>query len=534
MRIFIESIDRGIWNTIVNGPYIPVHVIDGVSIVKPFDELSDLENKRVQYDCIAKNIITSALNMDEFFRISQCSSAKEMWDVLEVTHEGTTDVKRARKHTLIQEYEMFRMQPGESIVDVQKRFTHITNHLIGLGKQFDKEELNIKILKCLDRSWQPKVTAISETKDLTVLTTAALFGKLREHELEMTRLKELESTEKRSRSLALKSKVAETETSENSSEENSETENLNLLVRRFNRFIKLKNRSKNQQNKRYSKKSDSSFIKLTCFGCGKTGHMKADCPNLSNMDKPTERKNYKAGKTRKAYIAWEDNASTSSSSSKENEEANLCLMAGEDSEVSSVNSDDSFESTNSSSLLNAFHETLEEANRLACSNKRLKGLNNWLEARVKELENEVLNLKTDFENYKTSSNLNSSKPVNCENCEVLQEKVKYLITTSSKLTMGTANLNAILGTQNCVFERAGIGYQPNFPRKQKKYSSFFKSSTRQFSQPITCFYCMKRGHSVRDCKFRKFYVPEGSVRWMPKTFTNKGGPKINWVPIAPF
>ena len=100
------------------------------------------------------------------------------------------------------------------------------------------------------------------------------------HELEMTRLKELESTEKRSRSLALKSKVAETESSENSSEENSENENLNLLVRRFNRFIKLKNRSKNQQNKRYSKKSDSSFIKLTCFGCGKTGHMKADCPNL--------------------------------------------------------------------------------------------------------------------------------------------------------------------------------------------------------------------------------------------------------------
>jgi len=27
--------------------------------------------------------------------------------VLEVTHEGTNDVKRARKHALIQEYELF-------------------------------------------------------------------------------------------------------------------------------------------------------------------------------------------------------------------------------------------------------------------------------------------------------------------------------------------------------------------------------------------------------------------------------------------
>jgi len=183
MRIFIESIDRGIWNVIVNGPYVPMHVVDGVSTVKSFDKLSDIKNKRVQYDCIAKNIITSVLNLDEFFRVSQRSSAKEMWDVLEVTHEGTNDVKRARKHALIQEYKLFRMQLGESIADVQKRFTHIVNHLIGIGKQFDKEELNIKILKCLDRSWQPKVTAISETRDLTTLTTVALFGKLREREL---------------------------------------------------------------------------------------------------------------------------------------------------------------------------------------------------------------------------------------------------------------------------------------------------------------------------------------------------------------
>jgi len=103
------------------------------------------------------------LNSDEFFRVSQCASAKETWDILEVTHEGTTDVKRARKHSLIQEYEMLRMLKGETISDVQKRFTHIVNHLISLGKIFGRDELNIKIIECLDRYWQPKVTAISES-----------------------------------------------------------------------------------------------------------------------------------------------------------------------------------------------------------------------------------------------------------------------------------------------------------------------------------------------------------------------------------
>ena len=51
------------------------------------------------------------------------------------------------------------------------------------------------------------MTAISETRNLTTLTTVALFDKLREHELEMTRLKEMESFEKKSRSLALKKKL---------------------------------------------------------------------------------------------------------------------------------------------------------------------------------------------------------------------------------------------------------------------------------------------------------------------------------------
>jgi len=67
-----------------------------------------------------------------------------------------------------------------------------SNCLIGLSKEFDKEELNIKVLKCLDRAWQPKVTTISETRHLSTLTTAALFGKLREHEIDMPRLNELE------------------------------------------------------------------------------------------------------------------------------------------------------------------------------------------------------------------------------------------------------------------------------------------------------------------------------------------------------
>jgi len=33
--------------------------------------------------------------------------AKEIWNMLEVTHEGTTDVRRERKYTLVFEYKAF-------------------------------------------------------------------------------------------------------------------------------------------------------------------------------------------------------------------------------------------------------------------------------------------------------------------------------------------------------------------------------------------------------------------------------------------
>jgi len=51
-KIFIESIDRSILNAMVNGPYVPMHDVNGMSVVKSFDEMSEADNKRVQYDCV--------------------------------------------------------------------------------------------------------------------------------------------------------------------------------------------------------------------------------------------------------------------------------------------------------------------------------------------------------------------------------------------------------------------------------------------------------------------------------------------------
>jgi len=82
------------------------------------------------------------------------------------------------------------------------------------------------------------------------------------------------------------------------------------------------------------------------------------------------KKGKKDRKQKKAYIAWEDSASTTFDSSSDEEIANICLMEKSTNDPSTskefeVNSD--FEE-----LLEAFNEMHEEAQRLVVLNKKLK------------------------------------------------------------------------------------------------------------------------------------------------------------------
>jgi len=91
MKIFIESIDQGIWDAIENGPFIPRIEKAGSFTRKSWSQWINEESEKAKFECISKNIITSVVNSNEVFRISHCESGKEIWDTLEVIHEGTNE-----------------------------------------------------------------------------------------------------------------------------------------------------------------------------------------------------------------------------------------------------------------------------------------------------------------------------------------------------------------------------------------------------------------------------------------------------------
>ncbi|GAV77203.1 UBN2 domain-containing protein, partial [Cephalotus follicularis] len=143
MTIFIQSLDYNLWDLIVDGPNLPTITLENGDVVsKPRNLYDDNDRKRVQINAKAKHIMICSINSNDFNRISSCVSAKEMWDRLEVTYEGTNQVKEAKISILVHDYEMFTMNENEDIKSMSSRFTNIINALQALDKIYSNSEMD--------------------------------------------------------------------------------------------------------------------------------------------------------------------------------------------------------------------------------------------------------------------------------------------------------------------------------------------------------------------------------------------------------
>ncbi|GAV68732.1 UBN2 domain-containing protein, partial [Cephalotus follicularis] len=204
-----------------------------------------------------------------------------------VTYEGTNQVKESKISMLVHEYELFMMHNDECISDMFTRFTTIVNSLKNLGKSYSNQELVRKILRCLPRSWTPKVTAIEEAKDLSTLPLEQLLGSLMTHE---TTMKNHENVEvKKKKSIALKASKQESESDKDG--------DVALITSQFKKFLKSQKGKKALKNLKKKEK----FIK-------------------------------EHSKKKKAMVATWDDSDLSSSEEEESDEEilNLALMAMEE------------------------------------------------------------------------------------------------------------------------------------------------------------------------------------------------------------
>ncbi|GAV56506.1 zf-CCHC domain-containing protein/UBN2 domain-containing protein, partial [Cephalotus follicularis] len=206
----------------------------------------------------------------------------------------------------------------------------IINSLKNLGKSYPNHELVRKILRCLPKSWTPKVTAIEEAKDLSTLPLEQLLGSLMTHE---TTMKNHENVEvKKKKAIAFKA-----------SKEDSK-----------------KNFKKNYlQDEEPSKREEP-----TCYECKIPGHFKNECPNLKKKVQFKKKNEY--FKKKKAMVAtWSDSDSSSSEEESDKDVAHIAYMAIEDEEEDEV-------SFTFDELQIAYEKLYDEYENMCLKNKTLK------------------------------------------------------------------------------------------------------------------------------------------------------------------
>ncbi|XP_070040239.1 uncharacterized protein [Nicotiana tomentosiformis] len=177
--------DSELWDVVCDGPFVPMKITGEivVAVSKTRKEYNDTDRKAIEQNFRAKKIIVCGIGPDEYNRISACQSAKEIWEALQTVHEGRAQVKESNIDMLTTEYKLFRMKDDESIHDMHTRFTYIINELHSLGEIIPRNKLVKKILSVLPGSWESKVNAITEAKDLLKLTIDELIGNLKTYEM---------------------------------------------------------------------------------------------------------------------------------------------------------------------------------------------------------------------------------------------------------------------------------------------------------------------------------------------------------------
>ncbi|XP_075093696.1 uncharacterized protein LOC142173016 [Nicotiana tabacum] len=265
MHDFIIAEDSKLWDVICDGPFVPMKTVgEGtVTVPKTRKEYNNYDRNVIEKTFRAKKILVCGIGPDEYSHISACQSTKEIWEAFQTAHEGTTQVKQFKIDMLTTEYELFKMKEDESIQDMHTRFTSIINELHSLGEVIPRNKLVRKILGVLPGSWESKVNAITEAKDLQKLTIDELIRNIKTYE--MKRKKDLERREsKKEKNLVLKAAH---------SDSSSDESDMTYLTQRFLKMIR-----KNGGILKKGRCSRNFKGNDCCHKCGKPGHFIKDCP----------------------------------------------------------------------------------------------------------------------------------------------------------------------------------------------------------------------------------------------------------------
>ena len=173
MSAHLQGIDWLVWEICEDATYV---------VLEPRARVMQDQKDRHNANSRARSVLFSSLSLQEFERVSDCTTAREIWVSLQSYHEGTTQVKTRHYETYKREYENFTQLDGESIDAMFSRFQTIVNKMRANKVQlpYDDHERALKLLYALNwKVWDVKVSTIIEPANYDTLMVDELFSKLK-------------------------------------------------------------------------------------------------------------------------------------------------------------------------------------------------------------------------------------------------------------------------------------------------------------------------------------------------------------------
>ncbi|XP_063936103.1 uncharacterized protein LOC135147181 [Daucus carota subsp. sativus] len=366
MNIILEHSENGV--TIPHRTYL-----------KTLVEFSDEDNELIQLNMNLQLILIDSLDRVMYNNVVNCTSAKQIWDTLQIINEGSEEVRENKKEILVAQY-----------YD-NKDYDNLINNLNLNGKYYDNKEVNLKFLLTLPEHLEHRITTIRESRDLSAISLEKLYGVLNTYELEQVQMKQryrwgktinastsisnstalvIESPVVKDRKVVVPSKctqecvvpeIGHTSTSTGDDEfysmeelDQLEDEFLAMFSRKFSnmRFRKNPSYKFKSSGSKFQKEGSLSITskgayktgmvnrsKFKCFNCDEPGHFVSECMKPNQLEKKKEsydelKQKYEAllkkhqgqSSQGKSYVAkgkrWDD-----TDSDKEEERGSVALMA---------------------------------------------------------------------------------------------------------------------------------------------------------------------------------------------------------------
>jgi hypothetical protein len=328
MRHHLTSLHESIWEIVEFGAQVP----------KEGDK--DYDSNEVaqirHFNSQATTILLASLCREEYNKVQGLKSAKEIWDVLKMAHEGDEVTKITKRETIEGELGRFIPNKGEESQAMNNRLKTLVNQVCNLrSTKWDDHEMVKVILRSLIFRNPTQVQLIRGDPRNKLMSPEEVIGKFVSFELMIKDSKHIVNLEQGATSTPEVQPVAFKATEEENSESTPsrlpidasklDNEEMTLIIKSFRQI--LKQRRGKDYKPRY---------KRVCYKCGKPGHFIAKCPNSSDSDrgddkkgKKKEKKRYYKKKGGDAHVCWEwDSDESSTDSSSDEDAANIAINKG--------------------------------------------------------------------------------------------------------------------------------------------------------------------------------------------------------------